>query len=235
MLIPFQSIVKKYGINPKGVLHVGGSTGQECEAYYANGVKRTIWIEAIPSVFAKLVDHIQHYPNTKAYRACISDKEETVTLNISSNDGESSSILKFGVHAQMHPDVTFVDSIEVTTVGLKELLKHEDLSDYDFLNLDIQGMELPALKSLGDLMNGFKYVYCEVNKAETYEGCALVGEIDEYLAGFGFIPHWEKWVEHKGKPVWGDKFYMSVQDDVEKMVMEFYAKNGDVMSKLANE
>ena len=42
MLIPFDKLIKKYNIKPKGVLHVGANNGAECKAYYDNGVERTI-------------------------------------------------------------------------------------------------------------------------------------------------------------------------------------------------
>jgi hypothetical protein len=34
MLIPFEKLIRKYNIHPKGVLHVGASTGQEAKDYF---------------------------------------------------------------------------------------------------------------------------------------------------------------------------------------------------------
>ena len=39
MLIPFKSLVKKYG-TPKGVLHIGPSHGQEAKDYLGSGVEK---------------------------------------------------------------------------------------------------------------------------------------------------------------------------------------------------
>jgi hypothetical protein len=40
---------------------------------------------------------------------------------------------------------------------------------------------------MGKLLGDFKWVYTEVNKKETYAGCALIEEVDEYLGLFGFV------------------------------------------------
>ena len=45
MLISFDKLIAKYGIKPKGVIHIGANNGAECKAYYSNGVERTIWIK----------------------------------------------------------------------------------------------------------------------------------------------------------------------------------------------
>ena len=73
---------------------------------------------------------------------------------------------------------------------------------YDFLNIDLQGCEIFALRSMGDLLWNFKYAYLEINTADVYKGCAQVGEIDAYMAKFGFRGYDTKMVGN-----WGDKFY----------------------------
>ena len=76
---------------------------------------------------------------------------------------------------------------------------------YDFLNIDLQGCERFALKGMGDILYNFKWAYLEVNAKEVYKGCALVGEIDEYLLGFGFKRVETKWCGNTG---WGDALYI---------------------------
>ena len=84
-----------------------------------------------------------------------------------------------------------------------------DLSDYDFINLDIQGNELSALKSLGSLISQINYVYCEVNKTEVYKGIPLFDEVNEWLTDKGFEFKEAVWVKnHKGQDAWGDGFWI---------------------------
>jgi len=78
--------------------------------------------------------------------AVISDKEETLKFNVA-NHGQSSSLLELGLHKQFHPHVHYVDFFMAKTQLLKDILpKYEDIH-FNFLNLDIQGAELKALKS----------------------------------------------------------------------------------------
>ncbi len=207
MLIPFPELIERHKISPAGVFHIGASTGQEAESYYMCGVHKMIFIEAIPEVYEDLVKHIARFPLATAINACITDIDgEKRIFHISSNNGESSSLLDFDLHAKMHPDVTFVRDIEVETVRVDTLIGQHNiqLSEYDFLNIDLQGTELEALRSMGDLLSQIKYVYIEVNTAHLYKNCALIGDIDSHLAGFGFKRIDEKMTDKH----WGDALYM---------------------------
>ena len=74
----------------------------------------------------------------------------------------------------------------------------------NFLNIDIQGAELLALKSMGNILNNFDYLYLEVNKEEVYKDCALVEEIDEYLDKYNFKRVELEWTFAS----WGDALYI---------------------------
>lgn len=59
----------------------------------------------------------------------------------------------------------------------------------DFLKLDIQGFELPALRHAGAVLARTNVVHCEVSFAEIYAGQGLFSEVEQWLrsAGFDFI------------------------------------------------
>lgn len=213
MLIDFDYLFLNYGIRSlPGVLHVGANTGQEAEAYRKHGVKRVIWIEALSAIYIKLLKHLEAFPNQSAICACVSDKDgERVVFNIASNEGQSSSFLEFGTHSKEHPTVKYVGKEIMRTTRLDTLLKEFKIGPDWFLNMDLQGAELLALKGMGQLLNQFKYVYIEVNEKELYKGCALVPEIDAYLADFGFMGM-ECKMTGSG---WGDKFYKATNRTIE--------------------
>ena len=73
------------------------------------------------------------------------------------------------------------------------------------MNLDIQGVELRALKSMEKYLQHVKYIYTEVNTEQVYKGCNLIGEIDEYLKQFGFGRVAQQTYKQFG---WGDAFYI---------------------------
>jgi FkbM family methyltransferase len=206
MLIDFRELFPKYNIKPKGVLHVGANVGEEAQVYDELGIKNVVWIEANTEIFHKLLNNVGGYGHN-CFNVCISDKEgEPVTLHISNNGSQSSSILELGTHKIAHPEVHYIKDVEMKAQRLDQMLILWDiLKDSDFLNIDLQGAELKALRGMGDRLNQFKWAYLEVNQAELYKGCALVEEIDTYLLGFGFKRVETKWCGNTG---WGDALYI---------------------------
>lgn len=185
MLFDFKQLFQKYNIQANGVLQIGSNDAHdEIQIYRDLGMKKMVFIEADPISYERLKLNIAiNYPQAIALNICVSDEEKEVLFNISSNRGESSSILEFGTHSTMHPDVTYTDAILTTTKRIDSL---EGLDGLDFLNIDVQGYELPVLRGMGKLLNQFQWAYIEVNKVEVYKGCALIGDIDTYMSLFGF-------------------------------------------------
>jgi FkbM family methyltransferase len=210
MLIDFRKLFPKYGIKPKGVLHVGANVGEEAPVYLELGIKRQLWVEANPDIAAKLADNLTtlgNNENSVVMNFAASDENGETILHVSNNGSQSSSILELGTHKVVHPDVHYVSDVEVSMQRLDTALSPYEsfIQEIDFLNMDIQGAELKALKGMGDLLNNFKWAYLEVNKAELYKGCALVEEIDTYLLGFGFKRVETFWCGNTG---WGDALYI---------------------------
>lgn len=206
MLIPFSELFKKYKIQPKGAFHVGASTGQEITEYYKNGIEHTVWIEALPDIFKQLQINIKSYHNAIAINECISEVDgKEVLFNVANNEGQSSSLLEFGTHIKEHPTVKFINRIKMGTIRLDTLIEKYrlDMRKYDFLNIDLQGAELLALKGLGRYIEGFSYLYIEINTAELYRGCPMVEEIDAYVDPYGFKRMETKMTNWK----WGDAYY----------------------------
>jgi FkbM family methyltransferase len=207
MLMPLDYLVEKYKLKINGILHIGGSQAEEYESYMKEGIENQIWIEAIPEVYQKMVKKLE--PNSKAIpiNACVSDVSNQEVMFYITNNEQSSSFLELKEHKISHPDVTVVKTIKLKTITVVDIVKNLniDLSNYNFLNIDIQGAELFALKGMKDLLNKIDYAYLEVNVKELYAGCALLSEIDEYLKEFGFKRIEIKLYDNLG---WGDAFYL---------------------------
>lgn len=218
MLIPFNTtrdrrnngqpgLWERWKIRPKGIIHVGGNRGEEAPVYLELGVTKQIWIEANPEIFIQLKETLRNNTDALAYNYAIGEKDfENTVLHVANNAGQSSSLLKLGTHAQQHPDVFFTKDIPVVMRRLDSLIPEEAWANYDFLNMDIQGYELCALKGMGDNLKHFKWLYLEINANKVYEDCALVGEIDEYVKQWGFYR-----VETKMVGNWGDALYVKQQ------------------------
>lgn len=215
MLIELSYLYDKYQINATGVIHIGASTGQEAESYHKHGLK-VIWIEAIRPVYKQLCRNVTKYTGTICINACVSDKDgQIVDFNISNNEGQSSSLFEFGTHTEAHPGIVFTEKTRLQTARVDTILKDRKIEshEYDFINLDIQGAELMALKGM-DLTH-VRYVYIEVNEKELYKGIPLLPEIDEYLAKHE-LHRVETKMTNWG---WGDAFYIRKQRDMNNAVL----------------
>jgi hypothetical protein len=122
-----------------------------------------------------------------------------------SNNNQSSSILELGLHKVFHPTIDYIESFEVETTVLRNILSKYPTIEFNFLNLDIQGAELKALKGMEEYLNKVDYIYTEVNEDYIYKNCALVSELDEYLKKFGLY-RVETYIVPNVK--WGDAFYI---------------------------
>jgi FkbM family methyltransferase len=201
MLISLHELVKKYNIQFKGILHVGAHECEELQDYEKYLSRNLIlWIEALQDKvdFCK-----KKFQNVQIENAVVSDQIETVKFN-RSNNGQSSSILEFGLHKHFHPHVHYISSCEVQTKLLKNIICNYNI-EYNFLNLDIQGAELKALKGMEEYLNKVDYIYTEVNSDYVYENCAIVTELDDYLKQFNLFRVETKWCENYR---WGDAFYI---------------------------
>lgn len=187
MMISFDYLVNKYNLDINGVLHLGASTGQERDVYKTYCKGWVIWVEAIPSVYLDLQQNIKSYPKQTAYNACLSNVDgDEVVFNVSNNESQSSSILELGVHALIHPEVHYVEQIAMKTQRIDTLFKDVDVSDINFLNVDLQGAEHLAIEGMGDLIKNIDYALLEVNMKETYKGCMLIDDLDYFMLQRGF-------------------------------------------------
>jgi FkbM family methyltransferase len=203
MLISLDDLVKKYNIQFKGILHVGAHECEEINTYLNYlPMDKILWVEALPT---KVEFCKAKFTNILIENAIVSDVEEKVKFNVA-NNGQSSSILEFGLHSQFHPHVVFVNSFEGTTQLLKNILPKYPI-EFNFLNFDIQGAELKALKGMEDYLPKVDYVYIEINSDYVYKGCALITDVDEYLLRFGLKRVETKWCEDFR---WGDAFYIRI-------------------------
>ena len=207
MLISFESIqtlLKENNITINGVLHIGAHECEELSLYNQLGISSNdiIWIDALlPKVTQATLNNI---PNV--YHGVITDKDDDlVNFNVS-NNGQSSSVLEFGTHAQEHPWVVYVDTIVQKTITVDTFFKnnHLEASQYTFWNLDIQGAELMALHGATQSIQYATVIYIEVNEKELYKKCGLMHEIDTFLSNYSFKRVMTSMTEHG----WGDAIYI---------------------------
>jgi FkbM family methyltransferase len=205
MLISYEEL-QKYIAHLKitGVLHIGAHECEEMDFYKRLGLTENdvCWIDALDEKVAlaksRGIPHI--------YQAVVTERDDdTVTFNIT-NNGQSSSIFEFGTHAENYKWCVVTEKRTLKTSRIDTMAKKHSwpIERYNFWNLDIQGAELLALKSAGDILKTVDVIYTEVNIEEVYKGCAQLDEIDNYLRDFGF----ERVATTMMRENWGDALYI---------------------------
>ena len=209
MLITIDQLIHHFKLNITGILHVGAHECEELSAYNRCGItnQNIFWVEAMNDKV--LFNKTKHGEHINIYQGVIYDEnDKEITFNIT-NNGESSSLLEFGSHEKNHPHVHVVRKETLKTIRLDTLIENNNIpiEKINFINLDIQGVELRALKSIEKYLQHIRYIYTEVNTEQVYKGCDQMPDIDEYLSHFGFKREAAKIFQQYG---WGDAFYIKV-------------------------
>ncbi len=206
MLISCKEIQLIWGVNPKGILHVGAHEAEEARDYHNLNWGRTIWVEAQSDLAAKLKSKLSPIDNKVIHAAIWDTNGVELELKVT-NNSQSSSLLELGTHNLDYPDVLVTKIEKIKTSRVDHLL--DDSDKFDFVNIDIQGAELHALRGMGSFLNQVKYIYTEVNKKQVYVNCALIGQIENFLADQGFKKVAVRWVPWKG---WGDALFIRTEE-----------------------
>jgi FkbM family methyltransferase len=201
MLLNLENLINQYDLKIKGVLHIGAHFGQEYSTYENMGIKNVVFFEPVPETFNRLLENI----GDKAIlvNTALGNYNGFVEMNIeTANQGQSSSILNPKIHLEQYPHITFNNKIQVSMNKLDDYI--ENHSNYNFINIDVQGYELEVLKGGSEYLKNIDYIMTEVNRDEVYENCAKVDEIDKFLLEFGFDRVETNWAGG----TWGDAFYI---------------------------
>ena len=201
-----KKVLLSQSINITGVFHIGAHECEELSIYKEFGLsdENIIWVDAMNNKVIEAKNKgIKHI-----YNAVITDKDdEDIIFNVA-NNVQSSSILEFGTHLNEHPGVFYIDHIKLKTITVDSFFKRNniDMSKYNYWNFDIQGAELHALKGAIKSIKYAKAIYLEVNESELYKGCGLIGDIDLFLAEYGF----KRVITNITKYGWGDALYVLI-------------------------
>jgi len=195
------NIANRYQLDIKSVCHVGAHKGQEISEYLNIGISSGIFLEPVPENFRVLDQAVSKIPGYNAIRIAVGNFEGQINLNLASNDCQSSSVLEPHLHLREAPQVEFNKVIKVRMNTLDRILQGTNV--WDLLVIDVQGFEIKVLEGAINTLKSSKYIFVEVNRAETYRHCARVNEIDAFLQAHGYRRVLTRWWRS-----WGDAFYI---------------------------
>lgn len=203
MILNLNELHKKYNMNISGVIHVGAHFGEEQNAYKLLGISKISYFEPVGKTFKKLKEKIGDEAHLFNY--ALGNENKKIEMYVEEADAYGcSSLLK---PSDNYKNVKFnYDEI----VQMKRLDDVEfDFSNYNFMNIDVQGYELEVLKGSVKTLEHIDYIMCEINrftleKPLEYINCVQISELIEFLSSFSF-----RFVESNWAGVsWGDGFFI---------------------------
>lgn len=176
-----------------GVLQVGASNGQEIPYFQAHGVQYAALVEPLDGPYGRLCQGCQGIPGYVPIQALCGPRDgQVMTFHLSSNNGESSSILAPTAHLTDYPYVTFPATAQINSFRLDSVFaalsaNRPDVSGaINMLFMDVQGAELEVLKGAGAVLDKVDYIYTEVGLGDGYAGAVAVEDLLQYLRAYGF-------------------------------------------------
>lgn len=201
MLINFSNLYKKYNMSITGIIHIGAHYGEELEEYKTNNISNVVLFEPLSANFEVLEQRAAKFNmNIIGHQVALGNVNGTVEMFLSSNQQESSSILKPKRHLEQYPHITFTETETVIMFKLDDY----KYKTYNFINMDVQGYELEVLKGSTETLKFVDYVYCEVNRDEVYENNAFVEQLDDFLEVYNLQRVETEWLGE----TWGDALYI---------------------------
>ena len=150
-------------------------------------MKHIYLFEPLPALQEVLLNRARKDPRIKLFPYALAESDGELEFCVTSNDGESSSLLPLGRHATLFPDVSVSSTIRVPVRRLDGLIRAGELNKPDLLILDVQGAEYSVLSSFPDwLLKSIRLIYTEVSTEPVYAGSRSLRDI-ELMFGDRFV------------------------------------------------
>jgi len=190
-----QLIREKFRNNsPKVILEIGSrDLDQSIQFIQEFPDARVIAFEPNPEMLPLCREKLKFYPKIELYEFAISDEEGVVDFYVTDrrfNAGASSLLEPIDQRMQLsygpHPEITWRKITGITVRRLDNFLIEKGITSVDVMWLDVQGVELKALKSMGRFFDDVKLIHTEAAAKPYYKGHGLKNELEEFLTDNNF-------------------------------------------------
>ena len=211
MLLNINQLIEKLNFEINGIIHIGAGSGAELREYSKLSTNNFLMIEPDTDSYKKLVLRKYYYSlffkkNILTENCLITDKiKNDVPFRIM-NVKDCNSIFDLHLHKKIYPKIHVKKIVNLESKTLNSLFEQKyKITDFNFINIDIQGAELLAFKGADKILGKIDGIYTEVNFEELYKDCALIDQIDLYLKSFKFKRIYFNNEMHSS---WGDALYI---------------------------
>ena len=188
--------------SPKYILEIGSCDGLDAVKYARFFPKSTIIaFEPIAANFDLIVNNFSKYNvvNAKAECFALSNVNGEAKFYVSSGrptdvsedvewdfGNKSSSLLAPDKATEVTSWLKFDQEINVTTKRMDNYLIENNISNVDFIHMDVQGAEIMVLEGAGEMIEKVKLIWLEVENVSLYKNQPLKSDVEHYLKEKGF-------------------------------------------------
>lgn len=172
------------------VIDVGAHAGEYAQSLRHEGYGGHILsFEPQAQMFARLRAATEADPLWDCLNYAVGSSPGEMTLNVSGNDGFSSSMRPMAViHEEAEPTSSYVGSETVEVVTLDKALEEAPTQHgRSMLKVDTQGFEAEVLAGGAKTLQRCQLVELELVLVELYEGQALFADLLEQMRSHGFV------------------------------------------------
>lgn len=184
------------------ILDIGGCEGEESIRYSRLFPRASIFVfEPLPQNQDLIRINIQKYSaeNVRLLPIALSDRDGVEKFYVSSGQPEektkemdwdfgnkSSSLLPPDKHTEIVPWIKFNNVMEVDTKTLDRVMEELNISEVDFVHMDVQGAELKVLSGANMGLRRIKAIWLEVSDVTLYKDQPRRVDIEKFMKTNGF-------------------------------------------------
>ena len=171
------------------VLDVGAHAGEFAQSLRHHGYDGKIRsFEPLQKLYTRLEIAAKRDSDWSCHKLAVGNRAGSIEMNISGNDGFSSSVLQMlPQHQLADPSSAYVaaEVVELTTLDAQVSTSLGGCST--FLKVDTQGFEKEVIEGAAETLNHCALIELELALVELYEGQALFDEMVGLLEKKGFV------------------------------------------------
>jgi FkbM family methyltransferase len=177
-------LLKQENFQPTSFIEIGSRDGEDthCISYYfkINPVNCFI-IEAHPQCFKNI---ISKYPQYRTFNIAASDKTGTIKFNAGIFGKEENIGVSSVLNRTLSPFIS--EQVEVDGWRMEEVMNQINISKFDFMKIDVEGLGLQVLEGFGEKIKHTKYIQIELETSQVWENQSYYDDVVNYLKSQGF-------------------------------------------------
>lgn len=208
----YDRLLHQYKCKRNGAIYLGGHKGEMLLTLVLLGFKKILIVEPQPELFKQLQETIslinqllndydkligtEQITSIKAIQCAVGDINSEAEFYVTSKSQLASvfkPIEEVINEETIYSKITVDNQIVVPVRTIDSLIEESgnDISEFNFLYMNIQGSELKALQGSKQTLSHLDSIYLEQNWIARYENCPEPEKIDNYLEKSNFVKVWQ--------------------------------------------